>query len=148
MLLIDEAHNMLAASFSEQRAMLNLIRFLSNELGLSVVCFGVSEAKEAISGDVQLARRFREYDLPRWKADEEYQSLIANVLRSFPLRKPSVVSLRALKSLLQRSDGVTANIVEILQEAAICAIRSGQEFINDESLEGVDTPHAAAPRYA
>jgi hypothetical protein len=148
MLLIDEAHNILAASFSDQRAMLNLIRFLSNELEMSVVCFGVSDAREAISGDVQLARRFQEYSLPRWQADEEFQNLAINVLRSFPLRKPSVLSPRALKLLLQLSDGVTANIVEVLQEAAVAAIRSGQEFVNDELLEAVDLPHVASQRFA
>ena len=64
MLLIDEAHNMLAASYAEQRALLNLIRFLSNHLEISVVCFGVTDAKEAISGDAQLARSFKEYACP------------------------------------------------------------------------------------
>ncbi|WOJ91177.1 TniB family NTP-binding protein [Methylocapsa polymorpha] len=79
MLLIDEAHNILAATYNEQRAMLNLLRFISNELRVSVVCFGVADAKEAISGDAQLARRFQEYALPRWKADEEFQGLVIGV---------------------------------------------------------------------
>jgi hypothetical protein len=74
--------------------------------------------------------------------------LAINVLRSFPLRKPSVLSPRALKLLLQLSDGVTANIVEVLQEAAVAAIRSGQEFVNDELLEAVDLPHVASQRFA
>ena len=30
---------------------------------ISLVCFGVNEAKEVISGDVQLARRFEEYSV-------------------------------------------------------------------------------------
>ncbi len=46
---------------------------------------GVSDAKEAISGDVQLARRFQEFDLPRWKADEKFQALVISILRNLPL---------------------------------------------------------------
>jgi hypothetical protein len=50
----------------------------------------VSDAKEAISGDVQLARRFQEFDLPRWKADEKFQALVIGILRNLPLRLPSI----------------------------------------------------------
>jgi hypothetical protein len=57
MLLLDEVHNNLAGTFREQRVVLNTLRYLSNELKISLVCFGVNEAREAISGDVQLARR-------------------------------------------------------------------------------------------
>jgi hypothetical protein len=45
---------------------------LSNELQSFLVCLGISDALEAISGDVQLARRFEELILPRWQGDEEY----------------------------------------------------------------------------
>ena len=72
--MIDETHNILAATYNDQRAMLNPLRFISNELRVSIVCFGVSDAKEGISGDVQLARRFQEFDLPRWKVDEKFQA--------------------------------------------------------------------------
>jgi hypothetical protein len=58
-LLLDEVHNILAGTFREQRIVLNTLRYISNELQISLVCFGVNEAREAISGDVQLARRFR-----------------------------------------------------------------------------------------
>ena len=60
-LVIDEVHNILAGSYREQRIVLNTLRFLSNRLQISLVCFGVNEAREAIGGDVQLARRF---DIP------------------------------------------------------------------------------------
>ena len=38
--------------------MLNMLRLISNDLEASLVCFGVMEAREAIQGDVHLARRF------------------------------------------------------------------------------------------
>ncbi len=148
MLLIDEAHNILAATYSEQRAMLNLIRFLSNELHMSIVSFGVTDTREAISVDAQLARRFKEYPLPRWQADEEFQMLVVKILRNFPLRRPSKLSPRALKHLLQICDGVTAHIFTTLQEAAVLAIRTEQEFIDDALLNKVEAPSAAEIHYA
>jgi len=137
MLLIDETHNILASTYNEQRAMLNLLRFISNELHVSIVCFGVADAKEAISGDVQLARRFQEYDLPRWQADEEFQALVVGILRNLPLRLPSILSTRALKRILQMSEGITAQIFAMLYEAAELAIRSERECIDDDLMEEI-----------
>ncbi len=59
-LVIDEVHNILAGTYREQRILLNMLRFLSNRLQISLVCFGVSDARDAIGGDVQLARRFEQ----------------------------------------------------------------------------------------
>lgn len=148
MLLIDEAHNLLATSYREQRAMLNLIRFLSNDLQVSIVCLGVEDAREAISGDVQLARRFREYAIPRWQADEDYQALVLAILHNLPLRKPSVISRRALKRLVQVSDGITADIFAHLAAAAALAIKSEREAIDDDVLAQVEIPLGRGVRFA
>jgi Bacterial TniB protein len=71
MIMIDEVHNLLAGTHREQRRFLNVLCYLSNELEVSFVCFGVSEAVDAIRGDVQLARRLDEHHLPNWRADFE-----------------------------------------------------------------------------
>ena len=96
-LLLDEVHNILAGTFREQRIVLNALRYLSNELKISLLCFGVNEAREAISGDVQLARRFEEYPLPRWSADEGFEQLVLAIVRNLPLRQPSMLSARAVR---------------------------------------------------
>jgi hypothetical protein len=46
-LLIDEVHTILAGTYCEQRIVLNTLRFLSNCLRISLVCFGINEAREA-----------------------------------------------------------------------------------------------------
>ena len=74
-LFLDEIHNVLAASWREQRVVFNTLRYLSNELKLSLVCFGIMEARQAINGDVQLARRFDSVSLPRWIAGKEFEQL-------------------------------------------------------------------------
>jgi Cdc6-like AAA superfamily ATPase len=148
MLLIDETHNILASTYNDQRAMLNLLRFISNELRVSIVCFGVSDAKEAISGDVQLARRFQEFDLPRWKADEKFQALVIGILRNLPLRLPSVLSTRALRRILQVSDGVTSQIFGLLYEASEIAIRSKRECIDDDLMDEIHAHSTSKMRYA
>jgi hypothetical protein len=134
-LVIDEVHNILAGSYREQRVVLNTLRFLSNELKLSLVCFGVAEAREAISGDVQLARRFDEFVLKRWSANAEFEVLVTSILRNLPLREPSVLTARTLRRILQVTEGLTARVFRLFNELAVEAIESGRERITDEAVE-------------
>lgn len=121
--VLDEVHNILAGTFREQRIILNTLRYLSNELKISLVCFGVNEAREAISGDVQLARRFEEFPLARWSAEEAFEQLVLAITRNLPLRQPTVLSARALRKILQATDGITAKIFRVLNDMAIEAMR-------------------------
>ncbi|MGH1460332.1 MAG: TniB family NTP-binding protein [Paracoccaceae bacterium] len=133
-LVIDEVHNILAGTYREQRIVLNTLRFLSNRLHISLVCFGVNEAREAIGGDVQLARRFEQLTLSRWAANEQFETLVASILRNTPLRQPSVLTPKALRRILQITDGITANIFHMLGSLAIEAIESGSERITDDAV--------------
>jgi hypothetical protein len=134
-LVFDEVHNLLAGSPREQRVILQLFRFLSNELKASLVCLGVADAREAIAGDTQLARRLDQLALPRWNADEEFQALVTAVLRSLPLRRASSLSAQSLRHLARVSNGITAKVFAMLNELAIEAVTTGVERITDEAME-------------
>jgi hypothetical protein len=57
----------------------------------------VMPMSEGISGDVQLARRFEQFTLNLWAADEISEALVASILRNTPLRDPSVLSPKSLR---------------------------------------------------
>jgi hypothetical protein len=124
-IVIDEVHNLLAGSPREQSVILQLFRHLSNELKASLVFLGITDAREAIAGDIQLSGRPDQMALPRWKADDEFQSLVVAIFRSLPLRRPSVLSARSLRTLARATDGITA----------VEAVRSRKEQITDEDVE-------------
>jgi len=134
-IVIDEVHNLLAGSPREQRVILQLFRHLSNELKASLVFLGIADAREAIAGDTQLSRRLDQMALPRWKADDEFQSLVVAILRSLPLRRPSVLSVQSLRTLARATDGITAKVFSMLNELAVEAVRSRKEQITDEDVE-------------
>ena len=134
-LVIDEVHNILAGSAREQRIVLNTLRYLSNELNISLVCFGVTDAREAISGDAQLARRFDELTLTRWSSTPAFEELMISILRNLPLREPSVLSALSLRRILQFTDGLTARIFRLMNDLAIAAIESGTEKITDAAVD-------------
>ena len=147
-LVIDEVHNILAGTYREQRIVLNTLRFLSNRLHISLICFGVNEAREAISGDVQLARRFEQFTLNRWAANEQFEILVASILRSTPLCRPSVLTPKSLRRMLQITEGITANIFHMVNNLAIAAIENGSEQITNEAVESWEPEFDAEAAFA
>ena len=135
-LVIDEVHNILAGSYREQRIVLNTLRFLSNRLQISLVCFGVNEAREAISGDVQLARRFEQFTLSRWAANEQFETLVASILRNTPAASTLGAYTENRCDGSCRSPRVSRqNIFHMINSLAVEAIENGREHINDEAVE-------------
>lgn len=147
LLMLDEVHNLLAGSAKEQRILLNTLRFISNELQISLVCLGIADAREAIGGDVQLMRRFEELTLPRWQGDEEFEQLIVTILRHLPLKLASQISARALRQVLQATDGVTARIFTMFNDLAVSAIGTGTECIADLNIEAWRPTSKASAAY-
>ena len=134
-LVIDELHNVLAGRGDTRREFLNLIRFLGNELRIPLVGVGTREAYLAIRSDDQLENRFEPFTLPLWTPDAEACSLLASFATSFPLRRPSPIASAEMASyLLTRSEGTIGELAMLLTDAAIVAIESGEEAINQRTL--------------
>jgi hypothetical protein len=135
MLVIDELHNVFGGRGDRRREFLNLIRFLGNELRIPLVGVGTREAYLAIRSDDQLENRFAPFILPRWEADAGTCSLLASFAASFPLRRPSRIATTEMAAyLLTRSEGTIGELARLLTDAAVAAIESGEEAINQRTL--------------
>ncbi|RAX15082.1 transposase [Pseudarthrobacter sp. AG30] len=135
MLVIDELHNVLAGRDSTRREFLNLLRFLGNELRIPLVGVGTREAYLAIRSDDQLENRFEPVVLPLWQEGDAALSLLASFGSSFPLRNPSTIATAdAARYLLARSEGTIGELTLLLTEAAVVAVDSGEEAINQRTL--------------
>ncbi len=138
-LIIDEVHNILAGPRPRQREFLNLLRFLGNQLNISLVCVGIKDAYLAIRADPQLENRFEPFALPRWEDDDQYASLLASFEAVLPLRRPSNLPEPALASkILANTEGTIGEISTLLTRAAAKAIETGLECIDKNLLDAVD----------
>lgn len=136
MLLIDEINSILVGSARQQRQFLQLLRFLSNELQITIVCAGVPEARFALLSDPQLASRVADVALEPWTAGPDLQDFINRLVQGLPLRQPSPVDSAKLRRLLiERSGGITRSICRAVERAGATAIRNGRERID---LSGLD----------
>lgn len=139
LLIIDEIHHVLAGNLSKQRSFLNVLKFLSNELKISMICSGTREAFNAIQTDPQLANRFEPKVLKKWKNDEDYLRLLASFESLLPLKEPSMLIEPSLSTkILAMSEGLIGEISKILELASILAIESGIEKINRNILNNID----------
>lgn len=138
-LVIDELHNMLAGRSDTRREFLNALRFIGNQLRIPLVGVGTQEAYLAIRSDEQLENRFEPFTLPTWQPGDAARSLLASFAASFPLRRPSpIATSEMVEYLLARSEGIIGELAALLTGAAVAAVTSGIESINDTTLRMTD----------
>ncbi|WP_265307384.1 TniB family NTP-binding protein [Verminephrobacter eiseniae] len=138
MLIVDEVHHLLAGTYREQRASLNLLKFLANDLKLSIVVVGTADAPLALASDAQMTSRFTPFEIPRWRESDDLRRLLGAFERVLPLRKPSDLMQRSIvQFILSASAGLTGEISRLLTAAAALSILDGGEQITLAHLEHV-----------
>ncbi len=143
LLIIDEVHNLMSGTRLQQRRLLNLMRWLGNELQIPLVAVGTIEGLHSIQSDDQLANRFTPINLPVWRDGETYLKLLATLEAVLPLKRPSYLDRSDLAArILAASEGILGEIVSVVTKAAVCAIESGEECITAKLLDncGFVTP--------
>lgn len=135
MIILDEVNGMLAGTFRQQRIFLNAIRFLANDLRISLVCAGTDLARQALLTDAQLAERFEAFHLKPWQNDAVFARLLKSFERILPLREPSnLISGAARERIHTLTSGVTARIFRLIETAAEDAVRAGKERLDANSF--------------
>jgi hypothetical protein len=142
-LIVDEVQDVLAGSLIEQRRTLDGIKFLMNELQLPILALGIPAAGEAFRSDLHLDARFKRFELPQWSVSDALASFLFNVERLLPLRHPSQLRTQsAMNFLVRHANGSLDGIMTLIRSAAVHAILSGEERIDDRMLRmGLDTPN-------
>jgi type II secretory pathway predicted ATPase ExeA len=135
-LTIDEVHNLLSGSAIQQRRILNLLRWLGNELQIPLIAVGTAEALHAIHSDEQLANRFEPLRLPPWQDDDEFRSLLISLEAVLPLRRRSDLAKAQLaRRILSGSEGILGEILSVVTRAAVRAVSTGAEAISAKIID-------------
>jgi len=135
-LIIDEVHNILSGTRLQQRRLLNLLRWVGNELQISLIAVGTAEALHAVQSDDQLANRFEPVGLPPWRAGTEFEQLLSTLEAVLPLRSPSNLTASDLShKILAIAEGILGEIVSIVTRAAVRAVSTGRESITADLID-------------
>ena len=76
LLVVDAVHHLLAGNYREQRAAMNLPKYLANDPKMGVVLVGTADAVVALQTDAQMSSRFTPMELPRWGESEEFRRFL------------------------------------------------------------------------
>lgn len=140
LLVIDEIHNVLTGGPREQRIFLTLLKNLSNELGIPLVCVGTGDAVRALHTDTQLSSRFTSFGLRKLPLDKSFLGFLATYERQLPLARPSNLASREIATAIHResSGGLIGEVTKLIKAAAVAAVRSGEERITPDLLASVE----------
>ena len=138
LLIIDDVHNILSGTRLQQRRLLNLLRWLGNELQIPLAAVGTAEALQAVQSDDQLANRFEPIGLPPWRDGDEYKLLMRTLEALLPLRSPShLVGASLAGKILSAAEGILGEVVTIVTRAAVRAVTSGAEAITVKTIDEI-----------
>ena len=123
MIILDEIQRITELRTREQRIVLNVIKYISNQLSISIVGFGSGEAKALIQSDPHLAERFDIIALPAWGRRERWVvEAVRERLRYIPLRKPTVIDRPLMEALFLHSGSILGRLFNLIERAAIVAL--------------------------
>jgi hypothetical protein len=146
-LALDEVNFTEVGTAAKQKRFLNALRFLANELRISIVCLGTEEMMRVIRTIPSVENRFLPTVLPPWQPNKELRKLLASFEKIIPLKYPSDLQSSKLTSkLLTRSEGTIGELKMLLAAAATLAMRNGTERITEEIIDGCNYTSPSARR--
>lgn len=139
-ILLDEFQHLNSGSAREREEMRNEIKNLGDNCGVVVIGLGIETALNVVNSEPQFIGRFHTITLPKWRDDDATRSLIHNFEQSLGLQKESHLAQndKFVKKLLEESEGTIGAMHKILRRAAIYAMLSGEERINEKTLKEID----------
>ena len=75
-LALDEVNFTEVGTAAKQKRFLNALRYLANELRMSIVCLGTEEMMRVIRSVPSVENRFPPVALPKWQTDHEFRKLL------------------------------------------------------------------------
>ncbi len=147
LLALDEVNFTEVGTAAKQKRFLNALRYLANELRISIVCLGTEEMMRVIRSVSSVENRFPPAVLPRWQTDNEFRKLLASFEKIIPLKHPSDLQSSLLTAkLLTRSEGTIGELKTLLGAAATEAMRKETERITEEIIDGCKYTSPSARR--
>ena len=136
-LTLDEVNFTEVGTAAKQKRFLNALRYLANELRISIVCLGTEEMMRVIRSVSSVENRFPPMVLPQWQAGHEFRKLLASFEKLIPLKHPSDLhdSSTLTAKLLTRSEGTIGELKMLLAAAATNAMRNATERITEEIID-------------
>lgn len=134
-IVLDEFHNALSGRFDQRLHFNVVIKNLTNETGIPLVVAGIETVDLVFRKEDQLHRRFSRIKLEAWNDNEDWRKLLRSFERLIPLKQPSFLGQPEIATTLYEvSSGRIGDLSDVLREAALQAVKSGEERITPDMI--------------
>ncbi|WP_139317812.1 TniB family NTP-binding protein [Pseudomonas sp. PA1(2017)] len=139
-IVIDEIHDALTLTENQQRINLSLLKNLSGSAyGLSVFAFGIPAAASVLRQDPQLQRRYTVVSLHGWENNSGFRNFVATYIHHLPLKKKTDFNdPKFFQQIMDVGQGITDNVVKVLQACAMASIMDKSEHITRQHLNNIE----------
>ncbi|WP_148624189.1 TniB family NTP-binding protein [Aliarcobacter cryaerophilus] len=139
LIIIDEIQNVLQGPYNKMTQLITSLKTLNNTTGIPIILAGTQDAMSAISIDNQTKSRFKPLELPNWNNDENFSRFITTIEAMLPLKKASNLyqNYELLTYLHELSNGCIGEVIDILKDASIYAIRTKSEKITKKEIKEI-----------
>ncbi len=139
LIIIDEIQNVLQGPYNKMTQLITSLKTLNNTTAIPIILAGTQDAMSAISIDNQTKSRFKPLELPNWNNDENFSRFITTIEAMLPLKKASNLyqNYELLTYLHELSNGCIGEVIDILKDASIYAIRTKSEKITKKEIKEI-----------
>lgn len=138
MLIIDEAHHMLAGNVGERSVFMNVLKHLGSTLQIPIVCLGTKELLRAMHTDEQFASRFEPFRIEKWEADENYVRFLVQICRHAKFKYTSTLKKREfVRRIHALSKGLTGETWKLMSRLIEYAETEGVGTLNIDMLDKI-----------
>ena len=139
LIIIDEIQNVLQGPYNKMTQLITSLKSLNNTTAIPIILAGTQDAMSAISIDNQTKSRFKPLELPNWNNDENFSRFITTIEAMLPLKKASNLyqNYELLTYLHELSNGCIGEVIDILKDASIYAIRTQSEKITKKEIKEI-----------
>lgn len=137
-LVIDELQRLLGAKQDQRRVILDLLRYIANQVPVPLAVFSTPRGSGALAMSDETINRLRPMPLPRWKLDPDFQRLLASFELRMPLTKPSNLKGREMATLIHElTEGLIGEVYGLLEMALQSALGKQADSITLELLRSL-----------
>ena len=139
LIIIDEIQNVLQGPYNKMTQLITSLKTLNNTTAIPIILAGTQDAMSAISIDNQTKSRFKPLELPNWNNDENFSRFITTIEAMLPLKKASNLyqNYELLTYIHELSNGCIGEVIDILKDASIYAIRTKSERITEKEIKEI-----------
>lgn len=139
LIIIDEIQNVLQGPYNKMTQLITSLKTLNNTTAIPIILAGTQDAMSAISINNQTKSRFKPLELQNWNNDENFSRFITTIEAMLPLKKASNLyqNYELLTYLHELSNGCIGEVIDILKDASIYAIRTKSEKITKKEIKEI-----------